>query len=1005
LKVAVCTGSVVADTELPAAAALADATASPTAPAVGSFPHGWDEVDSTWDRLRNEGASGSYALRASSWGMAPSGYRPMLLDDDGHLQVDVLSDPVLDKDTDEVTAYVTGTIRIVDSEGHEAGVSEAGCLQVQVCTGTVIAHLEGDVEIGAVEIKDGDTDQRAEVTADGCLQVAVCTGSVVVGDGGGSITVDGTVTADTELPVAAVLSDDFANPTAPAVGAFGMGYYPASGSWSRLTVDENDALKVSLSSDIEIGAVEIKDGDSDQRASVSADGCLQVAVCTGSVVVGDGGDSLTIDGSVTADTELPAAAALADGMANPTAPAVASSLMGYNGLTWDRIYMGLSGSVKVDLSTRLDKTNDEVTAYVTGSVGLVDADGDLANINADGCLHVAVCTGSVVADTELPAAAALADATATPTAPAVGSFPHGWDEVDSTWDRLRNEGASGSYALRSSIWGMAPSGYRPVLIDAEGHLQIDVLSDPALAKTTDEVTAYVTGSVGLVDADGDLAKIDANGCLQVAVCTGSVVVGDGGGTISVDDGGGALTVDGTVTADTELPVAAVLSDDFANPTAPAVGAFGMGYYPASGSWSRLTVDENDALKVSLSSDIQIGAVEIKDGDSDQRASVNADGCLQVAVCTGSVVVGDGGGTISVDDGGGAITVDGSVTVQNLDKDSDEVTAYVTGSVRLVDSDGDEAAITADGCLQVSVCTGTVVADTELPAAAALADATASPTAPAVGSFPHGWDEVDSTWDRLRNEGASGSYALRTSSWGMAPSGYRPVLLDNDGHLQVDVLSDPVLAKDTDEVTAYVTGSVVIEDGGGSITVDGTVAIGDLDKGSDEVTAYVTGSVRLVDSDGDIAGISADGCLQVAICTGTVVADVSLDQSTDSVKAHLPTGSIIGLSGQTKVIERTPINITGTAGEYMLITGTSSERVKVMEFMLIASADTEVIFKSGWTGTALTGPMSLPADGDGFFCGAPATPDLFHFQTNFNEMLVIQLVGGARIGGWINWYDE
>lgn len=40
--------------------------------------------------------------------------------------------------------------------------------------------------------------------------------------------------------------------------------------------------------------------------------------------------------TVTADTELPAAAALADNTANPTVPAVGSFLMIYDGSTWDR---------------------------------------------------------------------------------------------------------------------------------------------------------------------------------------------------------------------------------------------------------------------------------------------------------------------------------------------------------------------------------------------------------------------------------------------------------------------------------------------------------------------------------------------------------------------------------------------------------------------------------------------------------------------------------------------
>ena len=49
--------SIAADTELPAAAALADNTANPTAPAVGSFGHVWDGA--FWDRAAGDSANGT----------------------------------------------------------------------------------------------------------------------------------------------------------------------------------------------------------------------------------------------------------------------------------------------------------------------------------------------------------------------------------------------------------------------------------------------------------------------------------------------------------------------------------------------------------------------------------------------------------------------------------------------------------------------------------------------------------------------------------------------------------------------------------------------------------------------------------------------------------------------------------------------------------------------------------------------------------------------------------
>lgn len=64
------------------------------------------------------------------------------------------------------------------------------------------------------------------------------------------------------------------------------------------------------------------------------------------LLVGADGSALGID------TELPAAAALADGAANPTTPTVGSGNLVYNGATWDRARGDTANGVDVDV-TRL----------------------------------------------------------------------------------------------------------------------------------------------------------------------------------------------------------------------------------------------------------------------------------------------------------------------------------------------------------------------------------------------------------------------------------------------------------------------------------------------------------------------------------------------------------------------------------------------------------------------------------------------------------------------------
>ena len=113
----------------------------------------------------------------------------------------------------------------------------------------------------------------------------------------------------------------------------------------------------------------------------------------------DRAQGTTADGLLV-NTELPAAAALTDNFANPTAPAVGSFGMLWDGATWDR------------------------------AIG-------------DSVLGATV-------NTELPAAAALADDTANPTVPGVGAFLMGFDSGAVNWNRVE--------------------------VDDAGHLQVDVLS-------------------------------------------------------------------------------------------------------------------------------------------------------------------------------------------------------------------------------------------------------------------------------------------------------------------------------------------------------------------------------------------------------------------------------------------------------------------------------------------------------------------------------------------------
>lgn len=126
-----------------------------------------------------------------------------------------------------------------------------------------------------------------------------------------SLATGSAVTADTELPTAAALADNTATPTAPAVGAFNMVFDGTN--WDR----------------------QRSDGAATGAALIGGQGTAGTAA--GGVVTIQGVASMT---PVLVDTELPAAAALADATANPTTPSAGALLMGFNGTTWDRVKTG-----------------------------------------------------------------------------------------------------------------------------------------------------------------------------------------------------------------------------------------------------------------------------------------------------------------------------------------------------------------------------------------------------------------------------------------------------------------------------------------------------------------------------------------------------------------------------------------------------------------------------------------------------------------------------------------
>lgn len=299
---------------------------------------------------------------------------------------------------------------------------------------------------------------------------------------------------------------------------------------------------------------------------------------TGLVSVDDNGGSLTIDGTVTAnagtgtfavDSELPAAAALADAAANPTVPTVGADLLGFNGTTWDRVRTANTGRLQVDVITGGGGASlaDEA-AFTEGATSFTPVGGVLndtitsdptedqaacARITPKRAIHVNLRdnaggevsvgggtqydedTAHVTGDKLTLAGAVRRDTAASGT--------------DVTGDRATiNVDANGKLWTNAEITSALPAGTNnigdvDVLSIAAGDNNIgnvDVVTLPALVAGT--------ANIGDVDVLTVPAPLSTTGTGTEATALRVTVATDSTGVLSVDDNGGSLTVDGTVTA-------------------------------------------------------------------------------------------------------------------------------------------------------------------------------------------------------------------------------------------------------------------------------------------------------------------------------------------------------------------------------------------------------------------------------------------------------------------------
>lgn len=235
-------------------------------------------------------------------------------------------------------------------------------------------------------------------------------------------------------------------------------------------------------------------------------------------------------------------------------------------------------------------------AGVQGGSGAVSATTQRVVLATDVALPAGTNAIGIV-DTELPAAAALADNASNPTAPAVGAFGMAWDGA--TWDRVPGTSVDGVLVNLGSNNDVSVTG----TVSVSGSVTANAgtnLNTSALALESGNV-ATILSSIQIMDDWDETDRAKVNLIVgQAGVAGGSGTVGATTQRVCVaTDTTVAVTQSGTwtVTSDSEFPAAASLTDNFANPTTTNVAAMNMVWDGAT--WDRAPGTSTDGLLVNL----------------------------------------------------------------------------------------------------------------------------------------------------------------------------------------------------------------------------------------------------------------------------------------------------------------------------------------------------------------------------------------------------------------------
>jgi hypothetical protein len=380
-----------------------------------------------------------------------------------------------------------------------------------------------------------------------------------------------------------------------------------NGGLTDYTVATDEVLVGGSNPSAQVQFVKLIDGSLNGTAPIAGDAANGLDVDVTRV-----GGTVTVSGTVSVsgavDTELPAAAALADNTPNPTVPAVGAFAMGWDGANWDRI---------------------------RAPGGLVEVADGGGSITVDGSVSISAVTPGT-------GASALGKAE---------DAVHASGDVGVMALAVRND-AGTAFA--------ADGDYVPLSVDSSGAIRV---SGGAGGTQYDEDTAHVSGDkvtmAGVVqqaadaalagDGDRTVAQVDASGFLKVNVKAGSA-----GGPSKVDDAAFSIAVDSVA------PIGA-LADETATDVVDE-GDIGL---------VRMTLDRRLHVSSSYQEDVPAGNGEwgaavlgVRNDSATTKTSLDGDYTYFATDAAGRMGIADLGGSITVDNGGTFAIQDSEKLVDN-----------------------------------------------------------------------------------------------------------------------------------------------------------------------------------------------------------------------------------------------------------------------------------------------------------------------------------------------------